>query len=263
MSSRDCAIPLLLLTHFTAGALSVFFSLSQPSMFLAVLWAITFCQAGLLGMWSGLSMTHWGIRLVGVVCGAVFLGIEMGFGMGQVDPIRFTLVVLFAMLIAAFSLAVRLLKSAVICRVNARADTNTDPQFSTRQLMLLTFAIAVLLAAGKLIVTASPFYVSGSQFLDVMSQVVILVVCLLAVSSTAIWVILGRPNPAFRSVLVVVVTVSAGFVCGNFVRGDTIFWLSVIGLQALLLVASLCAVRIGGYRLVVETPTHFPLPPTS
>jgi hypothetical protein len=64
------------------------------------------------------------------------------------------------------------------------------------------------------------------------------------------WAVLGQRFVAIRCTVLAVVAVAAGFAVAYVIGDDTLFWVSTILIQSLLLLASLGMIRVAGYRLV-------------
>jgi hypothetical protein len=241
------AIPALILAHFFAGIVSAFLSADQPAPTSAVLIAIVFCQASLLGMWGGLGSTNWLVRCLGVTAGIMYLYVELGLGISELDFAVFCLVAIATCLVGAITWLVRLFKAVLKKGVAAESETREGLQFTIRHLMLLTLLIACLMTVGKLL---APL-VQGSHLT---AQIAVLGVCYAAVALASIWAILGLGRPVIRSIFVVLISLGAGAAGGYVIEssGSIGFWIATTVLQAILLVGSLCVVRGAGYRLLAK-----------
>jgi hypothetical protein len=209
---RNPVIPALLLFHVVAGVGTGFFSAHAPAISSAIFLAFVFCQSSLLGMWSGLGMTHWAVRLIGLTVGSGYLAVELGLGIGDLDREVFLLAGLASFLVALVTCVVRLRKGTLRRSGASQVDNPEALQFSIRHLMALTFVVASLTGIGKLVAPSL-------RSLDIMAQVSVLAICYSAVALTSIWAMLGSGRPIIRSVFVVLIALVAGVVAGYVIDG--------------------------------------------
>lgn len=248
ISPRRSVVLALFLLHFFGGMVAAFFATDWATISTAIFIAVIFCQTSLLGMWGGLGATHWILRLLGLALGTIYLAFELGWGIDEMGPQIFLLVIIATSVVAVVTWMVRLVKVAIIRRVEVIPDhSNERLQFSIRQLMIFTFVVACFLSVGKFL---APF-VPG---LDTMAQVSALALCFAAVALTAIWAILGFGHPAFRSIFVVAIAVTAGVVNSYVLDAleDIVFWILTTVLQACFLLGSLWIMRRGNYRIAAK-----------
>ncbi len=146
----------LVVSHVTIGLawwrLYAWVDRSVPNLTLDVLLGILFSQAGLLGIWAGLGTSSWWKRLFGEIAGIGYLGLLFCFGLDEPDGEGLDLALLVeTVLIAGVVLPARWL-GLRISLVGADQTAATGMQFSIRQLLFLTFAVACMLAIGKYLV---------------------------------------------------------------------------------------------------------------
>jgi hypothetical protein len=147
-----------------------------------------------------------------------------------------------AILVIARCLSVR------ICIAAEAEGAAQRLQFTIRQLLLLTFAVACMAAIGKwlaswLETTLDPLLVAG---------VGVLFGC---VGVMCAWLILRGTNVVLASVVAIAAAAGMGFgfarwLCSSYYRADELFWVSCTSAEAVLLVASLICIRSWGYRIV-------------
>lgn len=245
---RNAAIPILVLVHIVAAAMSWFFSVDRPAFSTAIFFGVLFCQASLVGIWSGLGMTHWALRMMGLTGGTVCLAFELGTAIDHLDVEIFVIVAVPSVLVASVTWVVRLAKGNMRRVGRGQMEDNQEAlQFSIRHLMILTFLVACLLAVGKIL---TPRVVGMGNGMEV----ALLGLCYAAVALTSVWAMLGSGRPVMRGIFVFLIAVPAGYGGGYLIDGpaDSLFWLSTTVIQAALLVGSLYAVRLAGYRFVAK-----------
>ena len=119
-------------------------------------------------------------------------------------------------------------------------------QFTIRQLLILTFAVACLVSLGKWL---GPDLVNVTEpFLAALIGLVLGAVGLLPV-----WPVLGTRQPILPSMIAVGIAAGLGFGLASLfppLAGLAAFWTTITSVEALSLVASLLVVRSCGYRLV-------------
>ncbi len=246
--SSNAAIPILVLCHVVVGIVASICSADQIAISSAIFLGIIFCQVSLLGMWFGLGASPWMLRLIGLIAGSVYLAIECGLGINELDFEIILLVTLPIALVSVMTWIVRRCRGT-LQRVEAdHPEVHEALQFTIGHLMLLTFVVACLLTAGKY---AAP-WLPG---LGMLSQIALLGVCYAAVALTAIWAMLGDRHLVVRGAVVMVMASLAGFLADYILDEDPsgiIFWPATTLLQASLLIASLLVCRIAGYRFVAK-----------
>jgi hypothetical protein len=133
-----------------------------------------------------------------------------------------------------------------ICLTTVTKAAAPRNQFSIRQLLILTFAVACLVTLGKWLgpdlVPDTPSFVVESIGL-----------LLAAVALISVWPVLGTRWPILSSVIAVATAAGLGFYFARLfppLGGLVAFWMTLTSVEALSLVASLLVVRSCGYRLV-------------
>ena len=244
---RRAALSVLLIIHAAAGIYLGAVSPATPAILMAFFLAVVFCQASLVGLWSGLSAQHGMLRLVGLIAGAAFLAIECNLGIGQLSLEIAFFAALPCVLVAGMTWVARRYKGKLSRLDSGQSEKTEALQFSIRHLLLLTFAVACLVAVGK---TLAPV----TRGLDILAQITVLGVGYTVVALTSIWAVLGTGRPMLRSPFVVLMAAVAGAVSGYTADAgrDLWFWASVNGLQTIFLVATLWVVRAAGYRFVAK-----------
>ena len=211
---------------------------------------IAFGQAALVGIWAGLSKNSWWSRLLGVAVGVGYLGMLFGISLDmttgdvaaeEVLQVAF-LVFLVTVTATAMFLVVRFFRVR-LHHVSDEMTVLTKLQFSVRSLLALTFVVACLVTVGKWLRPRLP----DVPYLDLASvaEWLVALVPFLVAGLVSVLLILGTRRPILWSILLVVVAVSVG----------CIFHPIHLMTQALVLVASLVAVRSCGYKLVRLGPS--------
>jgi len=120
-------------------------------------------------------------------------------------------------------------------------------QFTIRQLMLLTFAVAVLLSLGKWI--CSYFFID--EFFPAQLWAVITIsLCAASTGLVSIWAVMGRGNLLFRCIPAWVFAVALGYVQALVIGGEESHWITWTFANSAFTITSLCVVRQCGFRLV-------------
>ena len=119
-------------------------------------------------------------------------------------------------------------------------------QFTIRQLLVLTFAVACLVSLGKWL---------APHLMNVTEPLLLTLIGLVfaTVGLLSVWPALGARHPVLPSLILIVVAAGVGFCFAQFLpptSGMASFWMTITSVEALVLVASLVVVRSCGYRLV-------------
>jgi hypothetical protein len=206
---------------------------------------IVFCQTSLLGIWGGLGTSSWWSRLLGLVVGTGYLGLLLDFCVGGPYRDNGIILSLAIVLVAGVLLIARCFRVRICLTPVAKAAV-PPIQFSIRQLLILTFAVACLVTLGKWLgpdlVPDTPSFVVESIGL-----------LLAAVALISVWPVLGTRRPILPSVIAIAAAAGLGFCFARLfppVVDLVAFWMTITSVEALYLVASLLAVRASGYRLV-------------
>jgi hypothetical protein len=217
---------------------------APPNLAVAVFVGVVFCQTSLLGIWAGLGRNPWWIRLPGAAAGIVYLGLLLDLCLGQPYRDNHIIVLLTTVLIVGVLLAVRCFRVR-ICLTTMVATAVPRFQFSIRQLLILTTAVACILSLEKWL---------GWQLFSVVETFLLAMIgCLLAaVGLISVWPVLGTRQPILPSTIAVGIAAGLGFGLTKLsahAAGMTAVWITIPSVEALSLVASLLVVRSCGYRL--------------
>lgn len=236
----------LVLIHLIAGLATGAVSADRPAVSSAIFLGLIFSQTALLGIWTGLGSTDVRLRLGGFAVGTIYLAILCGWGINEVDPEVVVIVALPCILVALVAGGVRVAKGAIRRVDQSGGDRREALQFGIRHLMLLTFVVACLTLAGKLLAER----IRGAH---IMTTVLILGLCHAAVGVTAMWAMFGFGRPLARALVCMLIALCAGYLGGAFISSgtDERFWVPTAAIQAFVLLVSLQVVRSAGYRLVV------------
>lgn len=245
-SKSSITVACLMVVHLLVGIVTAYFSADRPAISSCIFISVIFCQTSLVGMWGGFGHTHWLLRCPGVVVGIVYLGVLLGLGIGELEGEVFLLVSVATGGIALTTWGVRCFKARLVHVARMRAEASEGLRFSIKHLMLLTFVVACLITVGKLLAP----HLRG---VDQTTQILALALCFVSVALAAIWAMLGLRTPILRIPFVFLIAGPAGWLGGYIIdHSDYGFWTSTTILQAVLLVASLFAVRAVGYRLMAK-----------
>ena len=124
-------------------------------------------------------------------------------------------------------------------------------QFTIRQLLVLTFAVACLVSLGKWL---APHLTNATEplLLTLIGHV------FATVGLLSVWPALGARHPVLPSLILIVVAAGVGFCFAQLppMSGTASSLMTMTSVEALVLVASLVVVRSCGYRLVRLPPGH-------
>lgn len=248
MSSPEPALPRLklfglIVAHLVVahvGTVVAFAAGRSPTVWGGALIGIVFGQLSLLGMWVSLGARAWWQRVIGVFFGAAYLTLLLGAGIHEMNAQTLFVVV------SAVTLVITPLSIARFFRVAVRLDSSPAGslgrlQFTLRHLLILTFVVACLLAAGKCL------RVLTLGFAD---ELLLFGVTFGLVGVMPIWFILATKRPLVYSAGVVLVAAFAGYYLGLLNRHEAILWITATTAESMAVVASLLAIRLWGYRLV-------------
>jgi hypothetical protein len=245
----------LLIIHVTAGIVLAMTSAATapirplPNILgwpLAWFVSLAACQASLVGVWAGLGNTPWMVRLLGLLTATVYMGIEFAVGVQEFDVLVFFFVFLLAIVPATVFLMIRGQGTDLRRGNTAYAARGEGLTFGIRHLMALTFVVACLVTVGNWLVPFLPVT-------DSLITVSLYALCLASIAVTSVWAVLGLRHFVLRIVVVLLITVLAGWVAQYVIDGPAaadMFWMLVAHLEAIYLVLSLLVVRRLGYRLI-------------
>lgn len=243
--------------HLLAINVSVFFfSNWDPNYSDSIYLSVFFAQATLLGVWAALGRLLWIYRLIVSVFGVLLLTSHFVFLANErYDPslaVAIGIVVTFPFLVvftATWSL--RMIVGLKWDTREPRATDRREVQFSIRHMMILTLAFAILLGLARLIQWVAP---ATYVLIDVVVIGGVIALC----SLVTIWASYG--NRMFIPRILFAVTVSCG---GGYVIpysmdqpgidiDHIILWVLISGLQAVILLSTLLAMRMAGFSLTTN-----------
>jgi hypothetical protein len=236
----------LVVTHVLLGMVLAFaahdsdyYSYGDPDPFFAVFLGIVFSQTSLLAIWGSLGTGVWWKRLIGVICGIIYIFFLTGTCIGKAYEEAFLDIGVVAAFVAVVLLVVRVL------RIIIHHDTSTFTlagsfQFSIRQLLILTFALACLLAVGKSMLPAA-----------VLLEVVVCAVVFGSIGVVPVWLVIDAKQPVRNATGFVAVVAIGASILGPITGLNTapVAIIATVS-EALSMVISLFVLRSCGYRLL-------------
>jgi hypothetical protein len=252
---------LLVAAHVVFGLIFSFWSAAQGRLPIALdallvvpVFGLTFAQASLLGFWAAFSPAAWWIRLAGLVGGVVYLEIIFAIGLPGEPSL---LVTMTTVGIAAVFGVVHWRYARLECfPQHVSLTVQEGLKFSIRGLMILTFVAAVVLVGIRTLrenaLTERPLLFVAAWSL-----------CFAVVGMAAVWGGLGLARPLPRNAVVLLLSAVLGLlIIYSYDSGEPqsyFYSVSVMILQAAVLMASLLIVRSCGYRLVRRPVTEVKL----
>jgi ABC-type multidrug transport system fused ATPase/permease subunit len=236
----------LVLAHIVVGLTGAFvaYPLRGPTLRGPAFVGIVFSQTSLLGIWGGLGTNPWWSRLIGVVVGVGSLGLLLGVGVDELAWENYFIVSVGTALITGVLLVVRCFR-VCICVATVEQAAAYRMQFTIRQLLVLTFAVACLVSLGKWL---------APHLMNVTEPLLLTLIGLVfaTVGLLSVWPALGARHPVLPSLIVIVVAAGVGFCFAQLtpMSGMASLWMTVTSIEALVLVPSLLVVRSCGYRLM-------------
>jgi len=212
----------------------------HPGLASVALIGTVFGQVSLLGIWGGLGCGPWYLRLVGVACGVGFLALLTGIAFRDLTE-WFIVVFLSCSLIAAMHLVLRCFGFRFAFRSTTQA---ARLQYSIRDLLILTFVVALMLSVGRYLLPTVPLKILSMLFLVGISVTV--------VGVASVWLVLGMKRRIVPSTFLVLVGAGVGTCLELHVTfmGSALLWPRVFAVDALMIAVSLNILRSWGYRLV-------------
>ncbi|MAD81308.1 MAG: hypothetical protein QGF59_14925 [Pirellulaceae bacterium] len=244
--NQKLSLVILALAHVLCGLTTGFFAENgPPEILLAIYVGLFFSQTSLLGIWGGLATLGWPIRLVGVTIGLAYLGPQFCFSLGNWGSELLLLVFLSTVVVAGVMLVVRWFMARLERTAMATNSVSAEGlQFSIRHLMLLTFVIGCILGIGRWL---QPYF----QRADQLAFILTLSLCFVSVGVTSVWALLGRAHLILRSCVVLFIgLLTACIPTYSLEEGELWFWITMMIVEATVLLASLFVVRLCGFRLV-------------
>jgi hypothetical protein len=219
-----------------------------------------FSQMGLIGLWAGLGGSPLWLRSTGSLVGLFYLWLILCFAVGFFLWENAILVAASTMTVAVLLFCVRW-RGWTVRHPSSLPPSRIEFQFSIRHLMLLTLAVAIILAIGRWVGVKS-FRFS----LDLWTAILLFSVTIAFLTLVSIWGTLGEPRWLVRGGVTLAAGLAIGFGIDRFF-GETRPWFYTIAILILTisLTVSLLVVRSCGYRLVRVRRTRIPstqsLPP--
>ena len=251
MVSTKMKMSLLVAAHVVAGLLVWLFcaDLIYPiSSF--VLLPLIFADAGLVGIWGGLSAARLVWRLLAPLAAILYLWAILSFG--RFDPTKLEFWVHTISTLAVLMVLVGLRYSPFRLRLARLPNVSQLPQgfqFSIRSLLLATATVAVVFGIGRTAYAISDNYPNAVYF-------VMFPLCIIVVTLAMLWATLSKGRPTYRLTAVVPAAFLVGTTPMVYAASSRTDWLAmalwpcVFGLQAIITAASLLIVRSCGWRLV-------------
>jgi hypothetical protein len=225
-----------------------------PTVWRAAFIGVLFSQTSLLGIWVSLGASSWWRKLIGVVVGVSYLGLLLEFDPVDLDLETYTVVVLPTTCVVMPLLVVRFFRIAL--RLDSSpAGSMGRIQFSIRHLMILTLAVACLLAIGQSVERFAirldeTLFGAALNQLDELVYEWLLPAVLGVLGVLPLWFVLATKQPVVFSVGLVFVGACAGYPVGRFYGDPKIIAMAVTATEMMAVVVSLLVVRSCGYRLV-------------
>jgi hypothetical protein len=212
-------------------------------MFIALLYS----EATLLGVWVSLANRFEWFRPVGIIAAIVYLFALLSLVVRSIEFGLFSAIIAGTFALAIFVMIVLRFTRLRLCRL-APGDSNpksTAIQYSIRQLMIVTAAIAILFAIAR-----SLSETREGSIINIFAP------CLAAAPLLATWAMLTVGRLWLRIPVVFATSLISGLL-PLFLTPDAApdywFWPSITFTQAIFSLATLFVVRSWGYRLVRTT----------
>lgn len=214
--------------------------------------AILFSNAGLLGLWAAVGQAPHRIRLPAVVAALTGLASTM-FIQNRYGPtwegamLDFLIIFLPALVVFGTVSGLQFVnRPLTICQVGESQPVPEDLQFTIKQMLLITTAIAVIVAVAKWL---HSFEITDGFRSDII-LLAVLVPCFSIVELATFWAALGLGNPLRRLMLLLPVAGCVGVIPPLYLEGmSAMDWARLLGLQVAITAASLLIVRTCGWRL--------------
>jgi len=235
------------------GALAAY--LPSPDFLRVAFVGIVFSQTSLLGIWGGLGTNPWWKRLVGVVVGVGYLGIQLGVSFHELDRTTFLWVVAATAISALPLLLVRLFRVAIRL-VSLAAGSVERFQFSIGHLLTLTFVVACLISIRNCVepyaieLIETPDGVVIDYFDEAVRYWLFPAAVVGVLGILPVWFLLATKQLVLSCIGLLAAGVCAGYWLGRFHDDPPSLWMTVTITEVVAVVASLLVVRSCGYRLV-------------
>lgn len=207
---------------------------------------VVLAQTSLLGLWAAFSTAKWPVRLVGLIVGINYL--EFLISVGGQTPGLTSLAAMATVVIAVVFRLVRWRYADLrLFSLQSSQSNQEGLKFSIRGLLLFTFIVAITIVGLKELRENAP---ASPNVLTV----AVWSLSVVMVGLAGVWAALGLARPTQRSIVVLLMSVVLGALFVYTIRqadGETYFYIvSIMVLQAGVLIASLLVARSYGYRLV-------------
>ena len=167
--------------------------------------SLMFAQTSLLGIWAGLGLQHFIVRLIGVGVGTLYLIFAFGLGVDELNEDTAFVFSLAVGVITVTCWCVRHLRGGLQQIGEFSAGTREGLQFTIRQFMLLTVVVALLISIAKML---QPLIPRGSEL--VLLSTFALSFALVGLFS--LWAMLGSGIPALRCPVVLVASAASAWI---------------------------------------------------
>lgn len=206
-----------------------------------IFFGLVLCESGVVAAWSALRPGSWPPRIIFLAVASSFLGIKLGLGIGEFDIWPVAIGTGSCLVCAALLAAWRTVTKSTLVVGQENPDQDEALQFSIRQIMYLTVAIAALCAVGRAV---RPFMTGPSELESIPiiggSAALIGVVCS--------WAFLGTSSVLIRIVVSVITCIAVSWLAGialKFPAASGVLWAQTGWLSICLVV-----LRWMGYRLL-------------
>jgi hypothetical protein len=256
-------ILLLLAIHVGVGLLLASVArrhMDELSIQFIGLFALVFADAGLIGVWGGLSTTRLAWRLPAVIAAIVYQCAILIRAQHNDSILLLSAGLTTGTILVVLSGLRRSRRKLRITYLVNELSASEGFQFSIRHLLLVTAIVAVVLGIGRGI---RNIRFMGSDILFV----AIFTPCFITVELATLWAALGNGRPMLRLALVVptafIIGIMPIYCLGAPGWFNFIIWPIIMGLQAIFTAASLLVIRSCGWRLVSENgeQRNLPTPP--
>jgi hypothetical protein len=242
------------------GALAAYFP-GPDSIRRAAFVGIVYSQASLVGIWGSLGSGPAWRRVIGVVVGVGYLGLQLGFSFHELDGIIFLWVVAATTISALPLLLVRLFRVAI--RLDSSAAGLVERfQFSIRHLLTLTFVVACLISIRNCVepyaieITETPDGVVSDYFDEAVYYWLFPAAVVGVLGILPVWFVLATKQLVLSCVGLLAAGVCAGYWLGRFYDEPPSISMTATITEVVAVVVSLLVVRSCGYRLVRLPPRH-------
>ena len=246
----------LVVMHIVVGLIGALAAYSpSPDFLRAAFVGIVFSQTSLLGIWGGLGTNPWWKRLVGVVVGVGYLGLQLGVSFSELDRTTFLWVVAGTTISALPLLLVRLFRVAI--RLDSSAAGSVERfQFNIRHLLTLTFVVACLISIRNCVepyaieITETPDGVVSDYFDEAVYYWLFPAAVVGVLGVLPVWFVLATKQLVLSCVGLLAAGVCAGYWLGRLYDEPPSISMTATITEVVAVVVSLLVVRSGGYRLV-------------